>query len=365
MLNKLIKYGLPGLAAGLAIFALIHSYIVQRSEPQANPPVEPSSSPFGNTVAGAGMVEGNTEASGTSIISIGSQMAGAIVQVHVQLGQQVKSGDLLFELDSRLLEAQVKTAQATLAASKAQLRKLELEPRPEEVPPAIAQMDAAEASVKSTKDTMERDKNISGGAALAAQQRVIDRQAYMNALALFSVAKANLALLKAGTWEPDKIIAKTNVDLSQAQLDQARTNLLLLQVRAPIDGTILQLNVRAGEYVSTMANQALILMGNLKPLNIRVSIDEEDLPRLILNSPATAKIRGDSNQKGLPLKFIRLEPYIVPKVSLTGVNTERVDTRVVQVIYAVIADEKTIKESKLLVGQIVDVFIDLQEAKKP
>ena len=73
----------------------------------------------------------------------------------------------------------------------------------------------------------------------------------------------------------------------------------------------------------------MILMGNLQPLHVRVNVDEEDLPRLKLYAPARAKIRGDARQEEVPLSFFRLEPYVVPKTSLTGVNTERVDTRVV------------------------------------
>jgi len=57
------------------------------------------------------------------------------------------------------------------------------------------------------------------------------------------------------------------------------------------------------------------------------------------------------------LRFVRVEPYVVPKRSLTGDNTERVDTRVLQVIYEV-ADE----DQPLFVGQQVDVFIDERPA---
>lgn len=46
-----------------------------------------------------------------------------------------------------------------------------------------------------------------------------------------------------------------------------------------------------------------------------------------LRAPARAKIRGDVDQTEIPLTFVRLEPFIVPKASLTGVNTERADTR--------------------------------------
>lgn len=106
----------------------------------------------------------------------------------------------------------------------------------------------------------------------------------------------------------------------------------------------------------------LVVMGNLRPLHVRVNVDEEDLPRLRINSPARAKIRGDVRQQEVPLSFVRLEPYVVPKTSLTGVNTERVDTRVVQVIYAIDPDLPLVRERKILVGQLLDVFIDTRGA---
>ena len=75
-------------------------------------------------------------------------------------------------------------------------------------------------------------------------------------------------------------------------------------------------------------------------------------PPDINNSPARATLKGQPKE-WFPLKFVRIEPYVIPKKSLTGDNTERVDTRVLQVIYAVDAADK-----RLFVGQQVDVFID-------
>ncbi|MGL5020345.1 MAG: efflux RND transporter periplasmic adaptor subunit, partial [Luteolibacter sp.] len=60
-----------------------------------------------------------------------------------------------------------------------------------------------------------------------------------------------------------------------------------------------------------------------------------------------------------PLEFIRIEPYVIPKVSLTGSSTERVDTRVLQVIYAL---DRPL-DVPLYVGQQVDVFIEAPERK--
>jgi hypothetical protein len=120
--------------------------------------------------------------------------------------------------------------------------------------------------------------------------------------------------------------------------------------------------VRLGEYVASAPGQALVLMGCLRPIHVRVNVDEEDIPRLRLNVPARAKLRGDPTQEEIPMTFVRLEPYVVPKVSLTGVNTERVDTRVVQVIYAIDPENPQVKARRVLVGQLLDVFIDTRAA---
>jgi Multidrug resistance efflux pump len=356
------KFALPALAAALLIFAAAHALYVQRPEPDRPPPVPPPHSPFGNTVAGAGMVEPNSEASGTAAIAVGSQLSGVVTQVHVKIGQAVKEGDLLFELDNRQPAAELQFRQAALTAAEAQLKRLELQPRPEEVPASEAQVRAAEANLVEQKDLYQRDQRLRETGAITQEEFVIRKETYETARAQLEQAKANLALLKAGAWQPDKAIAAANVEQAKAHVEQTKTTLELLQVRAPTDGTILQVNVRPGEFVSTMGGQSLVVMGNLSPLHIRVNVDEEDIPRLVLDAPARAKIRGDLAQQEVPLTFVRLEPFVIPKASLTGINVERVDTRVAQLIYAVDPRSPLIQDHKLLVGQLVDVFIDTRPA---
>jgi len=321
------KYVLPLFALGLLVFAVVHALTIQRPEQETPPPVPPPLSPFGDTVAGAGMVEPSTEASSTSNIAIGSQLAGAVARVLVRMGQEVKAGDVLFELDRRQTEADLKFREAN-------------------VPVSEAQVEVAQAALRQVNDQYERARKLIGSGAIAQEDFVTAEQAYQS-------ARAQLAL------------AKANVLQSKAQVEQTKTTLDLLQVRAPVNGTILQVNVRLGEYVSTFGGQSLILMGNLQPLHVRVNVDEEDLPRLKLDAPARAKIRGDATQTEIPLSFVRLEPYVMPKTSLTGVNTERVDTRVVQVIYAVAPNNQLVQEKKILVGQLVDVFIDTRLTSQP
>ncbi len=314
------KFLLPLLAVGLLAFAVGHAIYVQQQEPQTPPPVPPPTSPFGDTVAGAGMVEPSSEASTTGNIAIGSQLAGIVAKVSVSVGQTVKKGDLLFELDKRLTDADLKLRQAALPLNEAQIS-------------------VAKANLNQMNDQYKRAKSLLGTGAIAEQDYVTAQQTYLSAMAQLTLAQAT-------------------IEQTKAQIEQDKVTLAVLEIRAPSDGTILQINVRPGEYISIALGQTLILMGNLAPLYVRVNIDEEDLPRLKLNAPARAKIRGDVKQEEVPLTWVRLEPYVVPKTSLTGANTKRVDTRVVQVLYAVDPNHRLVKEKKVLVGQLVDVFID-------
>jgi HlyD family secretion protein len=307
------KYILPLAAVGLVVFAVANALYMQRPQANPPPPVLPPLSPYGDTVAGAGMVEPSTEASGTSVIAIGSQLAGVVTKVNVRIGQVVKIGDLLFELDERLTNAQLKVNEAQVAA--------------------------AEATVTMNKDQRDRGAQMLQSRAISEQDMVTLEQTYRN--------------------------SQSQLELARAQVAQTKTQLAVLQVRAPVNGSILQINVRPGEYVATVGAQSLIQMGSLQPIHVRVNVDEEDLPRLKLFAPARAKIRGDAKQEEVPMTFVRLEPYVVPKTSLTGSNTERVDTRVVQVIYAIDPNNRLVVDRKILVGQLVDVFIDTRPSSQP
>jgi len=95
------------------------------------------------------------------------------------------------------------------------------------------------------------------------------------------------------------------------------------------------------------------MLGDVRRKHVRVDIDEHDVIRFRSDGAATGVLRGDGEKK-FPLKFVRLEPFVLPKKSLTGDNTERVDTRVLQVLYEVTSGAEAI-----YIGQQMDVFIEL------
>jgi multidrug efflux pump subunit AcrA (membrane-fusion protein) len=144
----------------------------------------------------------------------------------------------------------------------------------------------------------------------------------------------------------------------QAQASAAETDLERLTVRTPVAGEVMQLKIHLGEFAPAgTLQQPLILLGNVTPMNVRVDVDENDAWRVRQGAAATGYLRGHK-EVSVPLKFVRFEPYIVPKVSLTGGSTERVDTRVLQVIYSFERAGRPI-----FVGAQMDVFIDATNAK--
>ena len=87
-------------------------------------------------------------------------------------------------------------------------------------------------------------------------------------------------------------------------------------------------------------------------------MDESDASRIRENTPAVAYIKGRRDVQ-IPLRFVRIEPYIIPKKSLTGESSERVDTRVLQIIYSFDQPEaKAGEKIGIYVGQQMDVFIE-------
>lgn len=355
------RYLLPFGAILAAVFAIVQMLHAQHKPEPATPPVEPARSPFSAQLAGAGIVEPETEN-----ISVGTHLPGVISRVFVKVGDTVRPGDPLFRLDDRQLKAELDARHANLGSAEAQLDKLDHSPRPEELPPAEAKLAEADANLKDVQLMFDRVRRLQGTSAISAEEYTRREMAVQISQAQRAKAAADLRLLQAGAWSYDKKLASASVALAKAQVQQTQTELDRLEVKAPrVDWAnetqaafqVLQVNIRPGEYVGNTPGSALIVLGHVGKLHVRVDIDESDIPRYKLNIPGIAKPRGNPSEQ-FPLTFVRVEPYVIPKKSLTGGNTERVDTRVLQVIYAIDC------RSQLYVGQQVEVFLDTNATAK-
>jgi multidrug resistance efflux pump len=348
------QFVIPLIALGALAYAGAHVVRSQQAPPNKQPLVEPARSPFGQTVAGAGIVEARSDASHTANIAVGSLSPGVVTRLPIRVGQLVNEGEPLFELDDRQLRAELALREATLASMKAQLTRLEQMPRPEELPPLEAKIREAEANLVDLVDQERRAAQIVRTGAIDEETYFRRKQAVAVGRQQLEKAQADLALAKAGAWQADLAVSRAALAQAEAQVQQTKIDLDRLIVRAPIAGTVLQLNLRIGEYVGTPPNQALVVLGDLSRLHVRVDIDENDIHRFRRESPAKAALRGDPRTQ-FDLKFVRVEPFVVPKKSLTGDNVERVDTRVMQAIY-----EVQNANAALYVGQQVDVFVEVK-----
>ncbi|MDX2269506.1 MAG: efflux RND transporter periplasmic adaptor subunit [Bryobacter sp.] len=343
----LLKYGMPALAVVALTISLLS---VRRMTPpvvHADPLSPPPKAAFAQQIGAVGLVESSTEN-----IAVNLPVPGLVTRVAVKAGDTVQKGQLLFSLDDRDLRAELALRQSNYELAKTRLERLEQSPRPEEIPPAEAKVAEAQAQLEDARVQLRVLEAVKDPRAIRQEDLLRRRRAVESAEARRREAQANLALLKAGAWKADLEVARAELRQAEAQIRRIEADLARLHVTAPLAGQILQCKVRPGEYAQAgVLAQPLILLGQVEQMNIRADVDEKDAWRFRPGAKAIGSVRGNADQK-FNLSFVRVEPYVVPKRNLTGDATERVDTRVLQIIYALPA------KAKVYVGQQMDLSIE-------
>jgi multidrug efflux pump subunit AcrA (membrane-fusion protein) len=343
-----MKKTVPLIAAIALLFAVTAVIAMRPVQHQEAPPSPPPAKQLDTAVGAVGLVEANTEN-----IAISTAVSGLVTAVYARAGDQVRAGHPLFALDDRELRAELQVRQSELGFARSQLEKLQRLPRPEDIPPAEARVQEAQANFRDSQIQLELIERVKDRRAIREEDLQRRRQAVRAAEAKLEEAKAQLSLLRAGAWQRDLEIAQAQVVLAESRIKRVMTDIERLTMRAPVDGVVLQSSVRLGQYAQTGSLATpLMILGSVSPLHVRVDVDEHEAWRVREGAPAVASPRGNGSLR-IPLQFVRFEPYVVPKKSLTGDSTERVDTRVLQVIYRIAAES-----SSLFVGQQVDVFLD-------
>lgn len=305
MLNRPTVYiAIIGVIAVVALVARL-----RQSGPEPTPLVPPPQSPYANSIGARGLVESVNEN-----VRIAPSASGLIDKVNVRVGDVVKTGDVLFTMDSRDAKAAVKTQEARVAVQTAMVAE-------------------AQTLLDDRQDQFDRTSQL--------------RQ--KNVASVDEMRRVEFALQ---TAQRQSERSRADLSLANAELNDAQVKLDLLTVRAPREGTVLLVNIRAGEYAAVNASETAILLGDIRELQLRAEVDESDAPRVRPGCTAVAFLKG-SREQAIPLEFVRIEPYVLPKRSLTGESTERVDTRVLQVIF-----KFATPNFPVYVGQQMDVFIE-------
>lgn len=336
-------------AALFCLFLIFFSLWRDIESPIVKQPLIPSpKAPFKTYIAGTGIVESASEN-----ILITSPSNRLIEKVFVQVDDPVKKGDILFQLDNSDLLAKLNEQKIALAMAQARLNKLRSLPRSEDLVAAMATANQSKAELELAKSQYEMTTKLPDPRAISLEERNRRLYNYQQAEARWQQTDADFKKIQAGAWKPDIEIAMLEVDQAKAALDLIQTEIEKTKIKSPINGTVLQVKIHEGEYSSMdPTNNAAMIIGNTDEMFVRASINQLDIPFFRPNAPAVAYLQGDARLK-FPLKFVRIEPYLVYKQNFSNLITEKIDTRVLQILYKI---EKNSKQ--VLVGQQMDVFIE-------
>jgi HlyD family secretion protein len=319
MFSLFLRFGTILLAlAGVVCIVMISNLQAERAmPPAAEPPKPPAPKPYAQAVSATGILEALSEN-----VAIGVPSPGLVTEVKVEVNDVVKTGDVLLRLDDRDLRAQELSTKAKLKT-------------------AQAKINVAEAQLAKQKSQFAR-------LAAVTDPRAVSKDDLENRKQDVAVAEAQLAS------------AHADLSATESELESIALLIERLTVRSPQDATVIQVNIREGEYAATAPKSPAMIVGETERLQVRADVDEQNSTRIRPGQKGHASLKGDPSVR-FPLEFVRVEPYVIPKVSLTGAGTERVDTRVLQVIFSL----KRPENPPIYVGQQVDVFIEAPDSPQP
>jgi HlyD family secretion protein len=311
-------------------------------------------------------------------IKIAAPAMGVIAQVLVKVDDKVFAGEPLV----RLVDTE---ARARLAAAEAQvafrLRARNEESAPAASPPrarpaprarptprpqgevAMANADKGAARRRAEDALADADKAVMEAQA-ALDKAVVDRRSGATSNAAVEAAraalgrarerqqqqKAELRRIEADPSTPLPTFAEGQVNVARAEAAAAAAEIERLTIRAPIAGTVLQVNAKAGELAAPSNAQPLLVIGDVSALRVRAELDERDLGEIKIGQPAV--IRADAFRGR---DFAGKVSFIAPIVEPARINSARGQRNVTDVdVVEVLVD--LAQPDPLAVGMKVDVY---------
>lgn len=283
-------------------------------------------------IVAPGIVESTSET-----IALGFELSGRVVELLVDEGYRVKKGQVLARLDDRLARARVAKADAALAAARARRDQAFHGARPEEIRAVESELRAAEAMAEDRARAMSRAQKLLESETITVAEADSAHDAAMAARATADATASRLALLRKGERTEVRREAQAAVLVAEAELDEARTYLDQMELRAPRDGVILRRLIEQGETVTSTPATTVLTMADLDQLQVRTEVDESDVGQVTVGQVgiATAEAFGDKQFTG---RVVRITGELGRKTVRLDDPRARIDTRVLEVIVAL--DEK-------------------------
>lgn len=320
MRNRLIF-----LASALGVLVAVVSAYVFGQQPSALPPAfSPAANPYAHGIYSEGIVE-SAQSQGENI-NIYPEVTGPITRVLVAEGQTVRKGQPLLTIDNSVQRPTTEQQKAQLDVT-------------------VAQIASAKASLKSAFDTFSKQERSYELDPKSVSKDVLDTD--RNAV---KIAQTNLVVFERQSVEQTKAYTASAALLAK------------YTIKAPADGVVLSVQATVGSYVSsqgaydsyTQGFDPLIVMG-MRPakLEVRTYVDEILIPRLQNSKQMAAEMFIRGTDIRVPLTFARVQPFVSPKIELSDERQERVDVRVLPIIFRF----EPPKNVNVFPGQLVDVYV--------
>ncbi|MCL2647117.1 MAG: efflux RND transporter periplasmic adaptor subunit [Phycisphaerales bacterium] len=241
--------------------------------------------------------------------NIASATAGVVSQIFVQVGRQVKAGDVLIQLDDRLAKSAEEQAAAGLRQAEASLAIVKGGPRPEQLEMAELAVAKSQATLAVAQRNYERVKELAADQTASAKS--LEQAAFDLAAAKADVAinEKQLHLLK-NTPAPEELaLENAKVAQAAAALAAAKAQRELLTILAPIDATVTSLSVNPGEAMDT--TRGLIQLIAMDRLMVDVDVPADQLPPNAAD--LNAEIFISSTAAPILAKVTTVTPQVDPK----------------------------------------------------
>lgn len=192
----------------------------------------------------------------TKNVDVGAQISGQLKKIHVKVGDRIREGQLLAEVDSTIMEN-------TLSQSESDIKIL------------LARQDSARIKLNQAKRNLARFKEIS-------LQKTISVQAFEELETTYLLAKHDLA--------------QANEELHKAQIEisNARKNLSFAKINAPLSGTVVEIVTQEGQtIISSQVAPTIMRVADLSNMTVEALISEVDILKVHKNDKAYFSIFGE------------------------------------------------------------------------
>lgn len=193
-------------------------------------------------------------------VDVGAQVSGLVKKLHIEIGNNVKQGDPIAEIDPEVYESRVR-------ADQARLKTLE------------AQKAEQEALVRQAESKFARNKSL-------VADKAVSKEVFEDSRIALDVAKANLAALEA------------QIEESQSTLDGDTVNLGYTKIYAPMDGTVVDQSVEEGQTIN--ANQTapvIVTVAKLDIMTVKAQVAEADIMKLSVGMPVYFTTLGSDGRR--------------------------------------------------------------------